>query len=148
MVVERKNPGEAIIAAVNKTWEISKLTIISVVKMLEGVISPRTLGGPIFIAQIAGAQVKEGIIPFILFMAILSINLGVINLFPIPVLDGGHIFFYLIEIVTRKEISTKVKEISQQIGFVILLMLMFFVIIIDIERLNFKVVNDIMKIFK
>jgi len=148
MIIERKNPWDAIIASVGKTWEISKLTVISVVKMLEGVISPRTLGGPIFIAQIAGAQVKEGIIPFILFMAILSINLGVINLFPIPVLDGGHIFFYLIEIVTRREISIKVKEISQQIGFVILLMLMLFVIFIDIERLNIKVVNDIMKIFK
>ena len=147
-IIERKNPWDAIIASVGKTWEISKLTVISVVKMLEGVISPRTLGGPIFIAQIAGAQVKEGIIPFILFMAILSINLGVINLFPIPVLDGGHIFFYLIEIVTRREISIKVKEMSQQIGFVILLMLMLFVVFIDIERLNFKVVNDIMKIFK
>jgi regulator of sigma E protease len=147
-IIERKNPWDAIIASVGKTWEISKLTVISVVKMLEGVISPRTLGGPIFIAQIAGAQVKEGIIPFILFMAILSINLGVINLFPIPVLDGGHIFFYLIEIVTRREISIKVKEMSQQIGFVILLMLMLFVVFIDVERLNFKVVNDIMKIFK
>jgi regulator of sigma E protease len=81
-------------------------------------------------------------------MAILSINLGVINLFPIPVLDGGHIFFYLIEIVTRREISVKVKEISQQIGFVALLMLMLFVIFIDIERLNIKFVNDIIKIFK
>ena len=148
MIIERKNPWNAIIASVVKTWEISKLTVISVVKMLEGVISPRTLGGPIFIAQIAGAQVKEGIIPFILFMAILSINLGVINLFPIPVLDGGHIFFYLIEIINRREISIKVKEISQQIGFVMLLMLMLFVIFIDIERLNFKVVNDITKIFK
>ena len=147
-IIERKNTWDAIIASVGKTWEISKLTVISVVKMLEGVISPRTLGGPIFIAQIAGAQVKEGIIPFILFMAILSINLVVINLFPIPVLDGGHIFFYLIEIVTRREISIKVKEMSQQIGFVILLMLMLFVVFIDIERLNFKVVNDIMKIFK
>jgi regulator of sigma E protease len=147
-IIERKNPWDAIIASVGKTWEISKLTVISVVKMFEGVISPRTLGGPIFIAQIAGAQVKEGIIPFILFMAILSINLGVINLFPIPVLDGGHIFFYLIEIVTRREISIKVKEMSQQIGFVILLMLMLFVVFIDVERLNFKVVNDIMKIFK
>jgi regulator of sigma E protease len=147
-IIERKNTWDAIIASVGKTWEISKLTVISVVKMLEGVISPRTLGGPIFIAQIAGAQVKEGIIPFILFMAILSINLGVINLFPIPVLDGGHIFFYLIEIVTRREISIKVKEMSQQIGFVILLMLMLFVVFIDVERLNFKVVNDIMKIFK
>jgi regulator of sigma E protease len=147
-IIEKMNPWDAIIASASKTWYISKLTVISVVKMLEGVISPRTLGGPIFIAQVAGAQVKEGIIPFILFMAILSINLGVINLFPIPVLDGGHIFFYLIEIVTRREISIKVKEMSQQIGFVILLMLMLFVIFIDIERLNFKVVNDIMKIFK
>ena len=147
-IIEKRNPWDAIIASASKIWYISKLTVISVVKMLEGVISPRTLGGPIFIAQVAGAQVKEGIIPFILFMAILSINLGVINLFPIPVLDGGHIFFYLIEIVTRREISIKVKEMSQQIGFVILLMLMLFVIFIDIERLNIKVVNDIIKIFK
>ena len=124
------------------------MTVVAVIKMFEGVISPRTLGGPIFIAQVAGEQVREGIIPFILFMAILSINLGVINLFPIPVLDGGHIFFYLIEIVTRREINVKVKEISQQIGFVLLLMLMLFVIMIDIERLNIKVVNDVMKYFK
>jgi regulator of sigma E protease len=148
MIIERKNPWDAVIASLSKTWEISKLTVVSVVKIFEGVISPRTLGGPIFIAQVAGAQVKEGIIPFILFMAILSINLGVINLFPIPVLDGGHIFFYLIEIVTRKEISIKVKEMSQQIGFAVLLMLMLFVIFIDIERLNIKFINDIMKYFK
>ena len=147
-VIDRKNPWEASITATQKTWEISKLTVVAVIKMFEGVISPRTLGGPIFIAQVAGEQVREGIIPFIFFMAILSINLGVINLFPIPVLDGGHIFFYLIEMVTRREISVKVKEMSQQIGFVLLLMLMIFVIMIDIERLNFKVVNDITKFFK
>jgi regulator of sigma E protease len=147
-VIDRKNPWEACITAVQKTWEISKLTVVAVIKMFEGVISPRTLGGPIFIAQVAGEQVREGIIPFIFFMAILSINLGVINLFPIPVLDGGHIFFYLIEMVTRREISVKIKEISQQIGFALLLMLMLFVIMIDIERLNFKVVNDVMKYFK
>ena len=147
-VINRQNPWQASITAIQKTWEISKLTVVAVVKMFEGVISPRTLGGPIFIAQVAGEQVREGIIPFIFFMAILSINLGVINLFPIPVLDGGHIFFYLIEIVTRREISVKVKELSQQIGFVLLLILMAFVILIDIERLNFKVVNDITKFFK
>lgn len=147
-VIERKNPLMAMVSAVDKTWEISKLTVISVVKMIEGVISPRTLGGPIFIAQVAGNQVKEGLVPFILFMAILSINLGVINLFPIPVLDGGHIFFYLIEMVTRREIPIKVKEWSQQIGFVVLLMLMLFVIMIDIERLNIKPINDVLKIFK
>jgi len=147
-VIERKNPIQAVVASCEKTWEISKLTVISVVKMIEGVISPRTLGGPIFIAQVAGDQVKEGIVPFILFMAILSINLGVINLFPIPVLDGGHIFFYLIEMVIRREIPIKIKEISQQIGFVALLMLMLFVIMIDIERLNIKPINDVLKIFK
>ena len=138
----------AVLSAFGKTWEISKLTVISVIKMIEGVISPRTLGGPIFIAQVAGAQVKEGIIPFILFMAILSINLGVINLFPVPVLDGGHIFFYLIEMVTRREIPLKIREISQQIGFVALLMLMLFIIMIDIERLNIKPINDILKFFQ
>lgn len=147
-VIERKNPFSAMLSAFEKTWEISKLTVISVVKMIEGVISPRTLGGPIFIAQVAGNQVREGIIPFILFMAVLSINLGGINLFPIPVLDGGHIFFYLIEMVTRREIPMKVREISQQIGFVVLLMLMLFVIMIDIERLNIKPVNDVLKFFK
>ncbi|MHB8139443.1 MAG: RIP metalloprotease RseP [Smithellaceae bacterium] len=147
-VIERKNPLQAVVSSLDKTWEISKLTVISVVKMIEGVISPRTLGGPIFIAQIAGDQVREGLIPFILFMAVLSINLGVINLFPIPVLDGGHIFFYLIEMVTRREIPLKIKEISQQIGFVVLLMLMLFVIMIDIERLNIKPINDVLKIFK
>lgn len=147
-VIERKNPLAALVSSVDKTWEISKLTVISVVKMLEGVLSPRTLGGPIFIAQVAGNQVKEGLIPFVLFMAILSINLGVINLFPIPVLDGGHIFFYLIEMVARREIPVKIKEWTQQIGFVILLMLMLFVIMIDIERLNIKPINDVLKYFK
>jgi regulator of sigma E protease len=145
---EKKNLWQALIAAGQKTWEFSKLTITAVIKMIEGTISPRTLGGPIFIAQVAGAQVREGIIPFILFMALLSINLGVINLFPIPVLDGGHIMFYVIELIIRREINVKVKEIAQQIGFAFLIMLMIFVIMIDIERMNFAIVNDILKYFK
>jgi regulator of sigma E protease len=147
-VLERKNPWKASITACEKTWEISMLTVLAVIKMVEGTISPRTLGGPIFIAQVAGAQIKEGIIPFILFMALLSINLGVINLFPIPVLDGGHIFFYTIEMITRREISIKVKEIAQQIGGALLIMLMIFVIMIDIERMNLPIINDILKYFK
>jgi len=147
-VLERRNPVNAFLASLMKTWEISKLTVISVVKIFEGVISPRTIGGPIFIAQVAGAQVKEGIIPFVLFIAILSVNLGVINLFPIPVLDGGHILFYLYEMIARREVSAKVRELSQQIGFVILLMLMLFVIYVDLERLNLSFLNQINKIFK
>jgi regulator of sigma E protease len=116
--------------------------------MLEGTISPRTLGGPIFIAQVAGAQVQEGIVPFILFMALLSINLGVINLFPIPILDGGHIAFYVIESIIRRDISMKIKERAQQVGFVLLAMLMIFVIMIDIERLNLPFINETLKYFK
>lgn len=147
-VIERKNPVMAVVSSLDRTWELSKLTVIVVVKMIEGAISPRTLGGPIFIAQTAGKQAKEGMISFILFMAVLSVNLGVVNLFPIPVLDGGHVLFYLIEMVTRREIPLKVKEWSQQIGFVFLLMLMLFVIMIDIERLNIPAVNDVIKFFK
>lgn len=146
--IERRTPLDAFLSSLVKTWEISKLTVVSVVKIFEGVISPRTIGGPIFIAQVAGAQVKEGIVPFVLFIAILSVNLGVINLFPIPVLDGGHILFYLYEIVFRREISAKVREMAQQIGFVILLMLMLFVIYVDLERLNLGFINQINKIFK
>lgn len=147
-IIERKNPWDAAITACEKTWEISKLTVLAVVKMVEGTISPRTLGGPIFIAQVAGAQVKEGIIPFVLFMALLSINLGVINLFPIPVLDGGHIAFYLIEMVIRREVSIRVKEVAQQIGFALLLMLMIFVVFIDIERMNLPIIKDLFKYFE
>jgi len=72
----------------------------------------------------------------------------VINLFPIPVLDGGHILFYLYEMIARREVSAKVRELSQQIGFVILLMLMLFVIYVDLERLNLSFLNQINKIFK
>ena len=131
---------------IKQTWFISKLTVLSVVKIFEGVVSPKTLGGPILIAQIAGTQVREGIIPFVFFMALLSINLAILNLFPIPILDGGHLLFFFIEIITGKEINIKWRETAQQIGFVILIILMVFVFIMDIERLNLSFEN-INKIF-
>jgi len=146
-ITERMNPFMAFWTSLKQTWFISKLTVLSVIKIFEGVVSPKTLGGPILIAQIAGAQVKEGIIPFVLFMALLSINLAILNLFPIPILDGGHLFFYLIEIVTGREINIKWREMAQQIGFVILIILMIFVFIMDIERLNINFFDDINKVF-
>jgi len=145
--IEKVNPFLALWMGIKQTWIISKLTVLSVVKIIEGVISPKTLGGPILIAQMAGAQVKEGLIPFVLFMALLSINLAVLNLLPIPVLDGGHLLFYLIEMVTGKEVNIKWREMSQQIGFVLLVLLMIFVFIMDIERLNLKLFDDFNKIF-
>ena len=148
VVIERRNPWEASIIALKKSWQFSELTIIVFVKMIKGEVSPRNLGGPIFIAQAAGAVAKEGIVPFLFLMALLSVNLAIINLFPIPILDGGHIMFNIIELVRRKPVSMKWQGIFQQIGFVLLLMLMIFVVMVDIERLNLKFIDDITKYFK
>ena len=146
-VVERMNPFLAFWTGLKQVWFISKLTVLSVIKIFEGVVSPKTLGGPIMIAQLAGTEAKEGIIPFVLFMALLSINLAILNLLPIPVLDGGHLFFYLAEAVTGREINMKWREMAQQIGLVIIIALMIFVFIMDIERLNIKWFDDVNKFF-
>jgi len=135
-VTERMNPLAATMQATIQTWNIAKLTVLSVVKMVQGVLSPKNLGGPILIAQMAGSQVKEGIIPFILFMALLSINLAILNLLPIPVLDGGHLLFFLIEMIRGKEVSVKWRERAQQVGLALIIMLMAFVLFLDIERLG------------
>ena len=146
-IIERLNPFSAFGAGLRQTWTISKLTVISIVKMFQGVVSPKTLGGPILIAQIAGAQVREGIVPFILFMALLSINLAILNLLPVPILDGGHLLFYLIELVTGHEVNLRWREMAQQVGFVLLVLLMVFVFVLDIGRLDIKMINDFLKIF-
>jgi len=146
-VTERKNPFAAFFLGLKQTYFISKLTLVGLVKIINGTVSPKTLGGPILIAQIAGTQAKEGIISFVLFMALLSVNLAVLNLLPIPVLDGGHISFYLFEIIAGKEVNIKFKERAQQIGIALLIILMLFVFIVDIERLNIKMFDNIGKIF-
>jgi len=133
--IERQNPILALWTGMEQTWSITELTLISIVKMVQGIVSPDSLGGPILIAQMAGAHVKKGIMNFVFFMALLSINLAVLNLFPIPVLDGGHLMFFLIELVTGKEVNIKWRERAQQVGFFILVMLMIFVFYNDIMRI-------------
>ncbi len=147
-IIEKSNFWQASNMGLQRTWQLSKLTVVVFVKMLKGEVSPRNLGGPILIAQAAGAVAKEGIISFLLLMALLSVNLAVVNLFPIPILDGGHIMFNIIELVRGKPLSLKWQAIFQQIGFVFLIMLMIFVFMIDIERMNLKFVNDIANYFK
>ena len=147
IVVESMNPLRAAWESLIHTWTITKLTLMSIVKLIQGVLSPRTLGGPILIAQIASAQVKEGLIPFVMFMGLLSINLAVLNLLPIPVLDGGHLLFFLIELVKGSEVNIRWREWAQQVGFAILILLMIFVVIMDVERLNIGFFNDIGKYF-
>jgi regulator of sigma E protease len=146
--IEKRNVWEATIIGLQKTWQFSKLTVVVIVKMIKGQVSPKNLGGPIFIAQAAGTVAQEGVIPFLFLMALLSVNLAIINLFPIPILDGGHIMFYLIELVRGKPMSLKWQGIFQQIGFLFLILLMIFVVMIDIDRMNLDFVNKVVKYFK
>lgn len=134
----RLNPLEAVWESIYRTWLIVKLTGLSIVKMFQGIVSVKNLGGPIMIAQMAGQEVQQGIVSFLSFIAIVSINLGFLNLFPVPVLDGGHILFFGIEAATGRPISIRTREIAQQIGLFILLMLMILVFYNDIMRLITK----------
>jgi len=93
------------------------------------------LGGPIMIAQMAGDQAKEGIPNLIYFIAFISINLAIVNFLPIPVLDGGHLVFFMIEAISGSPISLRMREITQQIGIVVLLVLTVFVFYNDFVRL-------------
>ncbi len=131
----RLNPAKALWYSLDKNWQIAELTIISVWKMIAGNVSRDNLGGPIRIAQMAGQQAEEGIASFAFFIALLSINLGIINLFPLPVLDGGHLMFFAIEAVTRKEVSKKIREKANQFGIAVLVLLMAFVFYNDIVQL-------------
>lgn len=136
--VRHLNPFQALSESIIQTWRISKLVVISIVKILQGTISVKNIGGPIMIAEMAGQQAREGAVNFIFFIALLSVNLGVLNILPIPVLDGGHLIFFFIEAATGHPVSIKVREIAQQAGIVILILLMIFVFYNDIARIFFS----------
>ncbi|MDJ0783917.1 MAG: RIP metalloprotease RseP [Desulfosarcinaceae bacterium] len=131
-------PGAAMLEGVRQTYEITKLTILSIVKLIQGTVSTKTLGGPIMIAEMAGQQAKEGADNLIFFIALLSINLAVLNFLPIPVLDGGHLFFFFIEAIIGRPVNTRMREMAQQAGIFILLALMIFVFYNDITRIFFN----------
>jgi len=104
--------------------------------MVRRQISFRNLGGPLAIAKMAGETAKTGIVNYLLLVAILSVNLAVLNLLPIPILDGGHLFFFLVELILGRPVSLKNQEIAQQVGMIILLLLMVFVIYNDIVNFH------------
>lgn len=132
--MERSNPLVATGRAFYKTGEYSVLTLVALYKMIVGDVSPRNLGGPLLIAQMAGQQAREGATSFFFFVAILSVNLGVLNLLPIPVLDGGHLLFFLLELVLGRPVELKHRERAQQIGIFILIMIMIYAFYNDITR--------------
>jgi regulator of sigma E protease len=117
-----------------QTYRITHLTVVSVVKLIEGTVSVKTLGGPIMIADMAGQQAREGVVNLLFFIALISINLAILNMLPIPVLDGGHLLFFFIEVLLRRPVSLRLREISQQVGLFLLLMLMILVFYNDITR--------------
>ena len=125
----------ALIKSVNKTWEMSVLTLRVLGKMLIGEASVKNLSGPISIAQYAGQSAGIGLIAFLSFMAIVSVSLGVLNLLPVPLLDGGHLMYYLIEFVIGKPVSEAIQIRGQQLGLFLLLSLMSIAFYNDIVRL-------------
>jgi regulator of sigma E protease len=132
---ERFDPFTATYRAVIQSWRVTELTVLSVVKIIEGKISAKTIGGPILIAQLAGQQAKAGASSLILFMAVISINLVILNILPIPVLDGWHLFIFLIEGISGRPVSMKIRERAQQVGIFMIIFIMLLVFYNDLSRI-------------
>ena len=131
-------PFRALMEGGKKTWELTALTVLTVVKLFQGVIPLKTLGGPIMIGQLTGDIARENVSYLLPFMAVISINLAILNLLPVPVLDGGLILLFLIEIVIRKPLSIKKREMAQKIGLFLLVLLMAIVFYNDLARIITK----------
>lgn len=128
-------PLEAVGEGLSRTWNMSVLTLGSLKKMLFGELSVKNLSGPITIAKVAGASAQSGVGDFLNFLAYLSISLGVLNLLPIPVLDGGHLLFYLVEWARGRPLSDRVQGWGVQIGMSLVLGVMLLALINDLGRL-------------
>jgi regulator of sigma E protease len=133
--VKKVNPLMAGYYSVTQTWNMSKLFLLTVVKLIQRVLPMDTLGGPILIAQMAGQQAQEGLLNLIYFMALISVNLAILNLLPIPILDGGHLLLFLLEGILRRPLNPKRVEFAQKAGMLLLVVLMAFVFYNDIMRL-------------
>jgi regulator of sigma E protease len=130
----RYGPIEAIKYAVIQTWDFSSSTLKSLWGMVTGKVSTDNLGGPISIAQIAGSSAEQGVMSFISFLAMISITLGILNLLPIPMLDGGHLAMFAFEAVRGKPLSDTMQVQIQKVGFLVLIMVMFIAFFNDLSR--------------
>ena len=119
----------------DRTWELIKLTVVFVQKLFSGSVSSKNIGGPITVVQIAGQAAQTDLSAILSVLAFISIQLGILNLLPIPILDGGHILFYVIELIIRRPVSIRTREMAQQVGMAMLLLLMVLAFYNDIVRL-------------
>lgn len=131
----RYGPFEALVRAVEKTSETALFSLRMLGKMVMGEVSLKNLSGPITIADYAGQSAQSGWVSYLTFLAVISISLGILNLLPIPLLDGGHLMYYSIEILTGRPVPEKIMEAGQNIGLVLLFSLMIFALYNDINRL-------------
>ena len=138
MVIKKYGAMGSLKKGFEESIRLLKVTFEFLYKLIAGKASPKSLGGPIMIAHVAGEAAKTGMGESIYFMGFLSLQLGILNLLPIPVLDGGHMLFFGLEFIHRKPLSIKTREIAQQIGLALLLLLMVYVFYNDIVRYFFR----------
>jgi regulator of sigma E protease len=137
-IMRSSTPLMSLYDGLGATWGWTELTAIGLYKMVVGDISSKNIGGPLTIANISGEAAAQGTSSVIFLIAILSINLGVLNLLPIPILDGGHLLFFLIEGILRKPLGERQRELAQQAGLVLLVGVMIFAFWNDLERIFLK----------
>jgi regulator of sigma E protease len=141
-------PLTAIGYGLARTWDMTVVTVKGFWKIISGQLPFSNLGGPVLIATETGRQAQEGLVPLALFTAVISVNLAVLNLLPVPMLDGGHLFFFVVEAVLGRPLSLRKREWAQQLGFVLLLLVIVLVVYNDLVRIDaFKRISDF-NIFK
>ncbi|MBD2785112.1 sigma E protease regulator RseP [Xenorhabdus sp. DI] len=133
-VIQQYGPFSAIYEAGDKTWQLMKLTVNMIGKLIVGDVKLNNLSGPISIAKGAGVSADSGLVYYLMFLALISVNLGIINLFPLPVLDGGHLLFLAIEKIKGGPVSERVQDFSYRIGAILLVLLMGLALFNDFSR--------------
>jgi regulator of sigma E protease len=134
-VVVRYGLGEALEQGARKTWELSAFTVRMLGRIVTGDASLRNISGPLTMADIAGQSAQAGVLVFLTYLALISISLGVLNLLPVPLLDGGHLLYYLAELVKGSPVSDRAFEVGQRIGMAMLAVLMALALFNDVSRL-------------
>jgi regulator of sigma E protease len=133
--VVQADPLDSVVQGVARTWEMSAFSLRMLGRMLTGDLSVRNLSGPVTIADMAGQTARSGLQSYLGFIALISVSLGVLNLLPIPVLDGGHLVYYVVEAIRRRPLSDQVMAITQKVGLLLVVFMMALALFNDFTRL-------------